>query len=186
MFSLTGDSDEWIGYILFSNEDRINSYYQEAYHQTRILLEKYKNKYLNLNNKRELERLTNLILNSNNINDIRLILEKLKSPLTELDQAIINSMLIDYNNKMDQFLNQLPEYFYLDVVIALPKDEEINLKYENKNTDINYLVESKYYGFIGESLSLANELIKDNFMDIPILLRNNDNFIEVNKVYKKK
>lgn len=182
-YFLTGDCGEWIGYVLLSNENRVNGYYHFACQKILDLLSAFKNKFDDSINEQELERLKRLInensnsssistfleevilslkkmaildsLNSycfevdnqiskeeleklkvfmssnRNVNDIKMMIEEVFVKLNQLGVVpiqVINKMIADYYIQLQQYLLQFPEYLYLDVVIALPMGEEINIK----------------------------------------------------------
>lgn len=236
-YFLTGDGDEWIGYVLLSNENRVNSYCSFACEKILNLINDFRNKFGDSVNENELERLERLInenssnsninaileevifslkrlsvlnffdsfkfklddqknkkefeilekLIANNIysNDMVIVLEEMFS-LIKLDIPyfeLLDNMFLNYHNQLQDYLCKFPDYFYLDVVIALPDGEKINIKKENGDSklDVNLLAESKYYRFIQEAFAKVEEEIELNFKDVPILLRkDNKNVFLVN------
>lgn len=232
-YLLTGDSKEWIGYVLFSNEDRVNSYYQYAYQITLYLLHHIRTKYVDelkhleklmhdsedtfdkrmvveevlfslkkisvLNflesleselayreNKMELINLKTIIEKDSNPRNMMTIVDKVFSLLVNLgvkDCCCMNNMLLNYQDKLQNYLENFPNYFYLDIVIALPKEEEIYLQKENNNFSLNVdlLAELKYYGFIQEVFNKVEKVIQQRFKNIPILVkRENEDIYLVN------
>lgn len=185
-YFLTGDSGEWIGYVLFSNENMVNGYHHFACEKMLDLLNDFRNKCDDFNDKKELDRLESLINENTNSHIIGIILEEVTSSLKQLKNyptELVDNMIMDYNVQLQQYLLDFPEYFYLDVVIALPVDEELNIKKEFDDSDfsVNMLAEFKYYGFIREAFTSVEEEIKQNFRSIPILLREeNKNIFLVN------
>lgn len=185
MYMLTGQFDEWIGYVLFSNADRINSYKDYAYQN-----------YLQLFNALPLQYLTSSKCHEFVKEQKEFIKDFSLSELDNMTKNIMNTFSIptvskkieSYYLDLQSYLESFPDYFYLDVVIALPKEEEANLKREfsSNGYNINLLVENKYYGFIQETLKLVEDKIEESFIDIPIFLRKDDkSTILVNRNLKK-
>lgn len=237
-YFLTGDCGEWIGYVLLSNENRVNGYYRFAFQKTLDLLKDFRNKFGNSVNAKALdyleklinknsgspgicvfleeaiislkkmvilenlnsfysvmgglidnetlEKLKDFMLSNYNISDISVIVEELFSKLNQLKVSsvqIIDQMISDYYLQLQQYLVQFPNYLYLDVVIALPKEEKISIQKENRgsNLNVNQLAELKYYGFIAETFAKVEEEIQQNFNNIPIFLgEENKNVFLVN------
>ena len=166
-YLLTGDSGEWIGYVLFSNEHRVHGLYHHAYNK---LLEILDNNCIGVTNINIIkDRLKTCLSNSS-------FLKQADEVLVKLSNYIDADIIEDYYNSLQEFLVCYPDYFYLDVVIGLPLDEKYKLLAENHNSLLNpnLLVESKYYGFIQEVLSQVDSLIKSDFNNIPIFLREDD------------
>lgn len=179
-YLLTGDTDDWIGYVLLSNPDLVNSYFDFSCKEAMHLLIDFKNKFKNQKNYLLFEKLERLLTIEKNSTHVSLILEEVIESLNNLNVIDTNfkkKRLEIYQNNLQSFLNDFPKYFYLDVVISLPKEEEIYLMKENKNMNINLLAERKYYGFIQEVLSKVEREIEHNFKDTPILVMHNQNLI---------
>lgn len=238
MYALTGDCEEWIGYVLLSNENRVNGYFRTAYENTLLLLENYKTQFKNANNQEKLGDLEKLIIQNDKSDNFREIVEEVTSSLKKLSvleflnnmKSKLNSqrnqaeltrleyfidksydsrewsavlekllsllnqsnipyfqtmydMFSNYWEQLQQYLDSYPSYFYLDVVIALPKEEQITIQKENAHLRLSadLLAESKYYGFIQEALATVEEEIKQRFHNVPILLsKENQNVFFVN------
>ena len=166
-YLLTGDSGEWIGYVLFSNEHRVHGLYHCAYNKILEILDNNYTGDIDVNLIKE--RLKTCLSNNSFLKQVDEVLVKLSN---YIDPAIIE----DYYNSLQEFLACYPDYFYLDVVIGLPLDEKNKLLAENPNSLLNpnLLVEAKYYGFIQEVLSQVDGLIKSDFNNIPVFLREDD------------
>lgn len=165
-YLLTGDKGEWIGYVLFSNENRVNGYFNFACDRMIDLLNYFK---IVLGNSFDFEHLEKLIEENRDTHCISMILEETLSKLKQIS-GVSEELLDSYNEDLQKYLFEFPEYFYLDVVITLPVDEIVQLK-KDFNSNINILIEQKHPDFISESIKKAQELIKENFKDIPIFLR---------------
>lgn len=175
-YLLTGDMDEWIGYVLFSNPDLVTSYFEFACHESLELLGNFRNIFMNKSNYLLFERLERLLTVERKSTHISIILEEFIISLNSLevfDVSIKEKMLSSYHEKLLEYLKNFPDYYYLDIVISLPLAEQFNLKKENPELDlsVNLLAEKKYYGFIQEVLSKVEEEIQTNFFSIPILIR---------------
>ena len=230
MYFLTGDAGEWIGYVLFSNENLIQGYYHFAklklldlINNMRTLLNHsdYEKEFDRLEelcspnnalsnsalvleetifslkkicvlnglhniqseisgwNKQELESFQTLIMQDSFPNDSENILEKILARFKQLDLPqirLIDSMFSNYYEQIQEYLLYAPNYFYLDIVLALPKHEESILTVENQGSSLStdLLAERKYYGFIREAISVVEEEINKNFRDAAILLKEKD------------
>ena len=166
-YLLTGDSGEWIGYVLFSNEHRVHGLYRSAYNK---ILEILDNNYIgDIDINIIKDRLKTCLSSSS-------FLKQVDEVLVKLSNYIDTDIIEEYYNSLQEFLVCYPDYFYLDVVIGLPLDEKNKLLAENPNSLLNpnLLVEAKYYGFIQEVLSQVDGLIKSDFNNIPVFLREDD------------
>lgn len=90
--------------------------------------------------------------------------------------TIVYKKIESYYLDLQSYLESFPDYFYLDVAIALPKEKEANFKREfsSNGYNINLLVENKYYGFIQKILKLVEDKIEESFSNITIFLRKDD------------
>ncbi len=170
MYMLTGDSNEWIGFVLFSNENRVKGLRYYAYSYFLECLDRLE-ELIPSDITQEIVKLVTDQKNQNVLfNTIDESFENLSS--------IINPSIIDlekksYRKKLDDVLNEFADYMYLDTFISLPNDEKIKIRLENEtsNLDENQLVEKKYYGFIQETLGLVENLIQNSFNGIHIILK---------------
>lgn len=181
-YLLTGDSNEWIGYILFSNPDLVKSYFEYAYYETIILLDTFQKEFENDNNQNIFKKLRNLTTKLKKTIRISVIIDEVVAALTDLEVLNSNTkaeILSNYHQKLENYFNSFPNYYYLDVVISLPLEEEFILKKENINSILstNSLAERKYYGFIQEVLSKVDDEIQKSFPSIPILIKGYNNKI---------
>lgn len=179
MYFLIGDSQEWIGYVLFSNEDLINDYYQFICQKTLNLLDIYKTDFIGIINREELERLKTLILKNDHGTNIGWLLEEISMSFEKMDimnNTKASTMFEKYQKELQNYLVQFPKYFYLDIVISLSKEEASDFEKESyeKKVDIGQLVESKYYGFIQETFNKVEKEVENHFKDVPILIKRND------------
>lgn len=137
--------------------------------------------------KQELESLKDLIMQDGFSNDEKNILEKVLSRFRQLEIPqiqLIDTMFSNYYKQIQEYLLSFPNYFYLDIVIALPKQEESILIAENQESSLgtDLLAERKYYGFIREAISVVEAEISENFRDAVILLKEkNRNYFLVNE-----
>ncbi len=180
MYLLVGDSNDWIGYVLFSNQDKVSKYYEYSYQQTILLLDSIRSIF-DANLHQKLQFLYESLRESKNTLYRGYTLQEIVNSLKQLsfstsDFSSIDNLVHIYEQNLMEYLYQLPNYFYLDVVIALPEEETLILQRKNQNSSIdnNLLVEEKYYGFIRESLSLVSNEIKKEFHNIPIILKSSD------------
>lgn len=178
-YFLTGDSNEWIGYVLFSNSDLVEGYSQFVYQETFMLLQHFQNEFENEKNQVLFEKLRKLINAEEQSNRMNPLVEDIISVLSNLEVSDTSTkleMISDYNKKLQDYLSEFPDYYYLDIVIALPSEEEIYLKRENKDShlSVNLLAERKYYGFIQEVLAKVEKEIQQHFPDTPILIKQED------------
>lgn len=163
-YLLIGDNDEWIGYILFHNDDLIKRYIDVVEVELRKLLLGLKWK---IRNKKIIEKINILFkeLNNRKFSDT-VNLNSLKESIELLNILCINEdsknsiYFSEYYSNIFTYLYSFEEYYYLDIVIGLP----LNVKTNE--------IESKYYGFIREAYHNVEELIKEEFNDIPIVLKN--------------
>lgn len=171
MYLLTGDKKEWIGYVLFYNDDRVDGYNRFAFTQFLHLLEEVS---LLSNDSIQSDKLTELkneiFTNGYSSNFISILNEAVDSVREISNNIDIEDIIAEYYYQLDKYLELFPKYLYLDIVIALPIEEDKVRKYSTKN-ETNLLIESKYCGFIREALNIVDEEIKSRFSDIPILLR---------------
>lgn len=148
-------------------------------------------------NRDEVSILEDFISKSYDLYDCGIIFDKLFSLFNNSNISCFQSiydMFLDYWKKLGDYLENLPKYFYLNVVIALPIEDEIRFYSDsmNSNLNINQLAELKYYGFIREALMRVEDEINQKFSDIPIFLENgsdfsiNDSSIKsyIKKIYK--
>lgn len=175
-YFLTGDSNEWIGYVLFFNSDLIEGYSQLVYQETLVLLQYFQEEFGNEENYHLFEKLKKLIMIEKQSTRLNPLMEDIISALSSLevsDTSVQLEMLSNYHKKLQDYLNEFPDYYYLDIVISLPLEEENYLKRENEGSDLNVdlLAERKYYGFIQEVLSKVEKVIEQNFKDTPILIK---------------
>lgn len=175
-YLLTGDEDEWIGYVLFSNSDLVTSYFDFSYHESLNLLNDFRNTFMNTSNYSLFEKLEMLLTVEKHSTHISIILNEFITSLNSLevfDVSIKEKMISSYQERLLEYLKRFPDYYYLDIVISLPLEEPFHLKKENPESslNINLLGEKKYYGFIQEVLFRVEEEIQMNFSDIPILIR---------------
>lgn len=181
-YLLTGDEDEWIGYVLFSNSDLVTSYFDFAYRESLELLNNFREVFINESNHFLFEKLENLLTIEKESTRISLILEEFLMSLNDLEVSNVflkEKMISSYQERLLEYLKKFPDYYYLDAVISLPLGEQFNLIRENPNSglSINLLGEKKYYGFIQEVLSKIEEEIQKQFSDIPILIKQDSNKI---------
>lgn len=175
-YFLTGDSNEWIGYVLLFNSDLIEGYSQLVYQETLILLQQFQKEFGNEANYHLFEKLKKLITIEKQSTRMNPLIEDIISTLNDLavsNTSVKLEMLSNYHKKLQDYLNEFPDYYYLDIVISLPLEEEIYLKRENQGSDlsVDLLAERKYYGFIQEVLSKVEKVIEQNFKDTPILIK---------------
>lgn len=175
MYLLTGDNNEWIGYVLFSNENRVEGYNRFAFSQFLHLLEEAA---LLSNDSIQSDKLTELkneIFNSGGSSNFVSILNQAIESVREINNSSnIDDIIYEYYYQLDKYLEVFPRYLYLDIVIALPKEEETKVKKTSSKNESSLSVESKYCGFIRETLDLVASEIKNKFSDIPIFLREDD------------
>lgn len=184
-YLLTGDSDEWIGYVQFFNPTLITAYYHFAYQETLALLNKFCTYFKTKNNYLLFDKLKRLLIVEKDSTHISILLEK---TITELKNLIVidcdkkEKMFSTYYHRLNNFLENFPKYYYLDVVISLPLEEQFSLEKENKETRLScdLLAERKYYGFIQEVLSIVEKEIEKNFNNTTILVKKDDEIISVN------
>lgn len=132
-------------------------------------------------NYNKLDKFKQIIEESYNSYDYNMALDKLFALLNNSNNSIfqdIYDMFLDYLKQIEEYLNKLPFYYYLNVVIALPREEEIFFQNESNSSkiDINKLVELKYYGFIYEALVRVENEINQKFSDVPIFLENGSGY----------
>lgn len=168
MYLLIGDSNDWIGYVLFSNENKVDFVRNNSIQFIKekiINISSNPNKYLNI--------LDQNIMSPNLFDIISEIIDELKKELT-LEE--INNLENEYKSIIENSLASYLNYYNLDIVICLEKNEKTTLKLENKDStnSIDELVEKKYYGFIQETFKLVEEEIKKFYNDSYIVLRNDD------------
>lgn len=170
MYMLTGDSNEWIGFVLFSNENRVKSLRYHAYNYFLECLDRQKNLIPEKVSKEMIKTITNQKEQNVLFSTIDECFEYLS---TIIGSSIISLEKQAYNEKLDSLLNDFANYMYLDTFISLPKDEKVRIRLENEksNLDENELVEKKYYGFIQETLGLVENLIQNSFNGIHIILK---------------
>lgn len=173
MYMLTGQFDEWIGYVLFSNADRINSYKDYAYQNYLQLFNTLPLQYLTSSKCHEFVKAQKEFIKDFSLPELD---NMTKNIMNTFSIPTVSKKIESYYLDLQSYLKSFPDYFYLDVAIALPKEEEANLKREfsSNGYNINLLVENKYYGFIQETLKLVEDKIEESFIDIPIFLRKDD------------
>ena len=170
MYMLTGDSNEWIGFVLFSNENRVKSLRYHAYNFFLECLDRQKH----LIPEKVSEEMVKIVTNQKEQNVLFSTIDECFEYLsTIIGSSIISLEKQAYNEKLDSLLNDFANYMYLDTFISLPKDEKVRIRLENEKSDLdeNELVEKKYYGFIQETLGLVENLIQNSFNGIHIILK---------------
>lgn len=185
-YMLTGDHNEWIGYVMFSNEYFLTGL---RYHAYNII----KNMINNLNlDAKTIDKLLNMLEESKDkavvfstINSIFEILTKYFS------MDFVDELKCKYYASLNDVNDYYVNFYVLDVVISLPGDEKIRLRNENKESylDIDSLAERKYYGFIQETLALVEKEISEKFKNIHIILNREGEYaflIDSSSFIKKK
>jgi len=168
-YLLVGDNEEWIGYILFHNAEYVNSYIKTVQSELKKLLSSLIGI---VKDKKILEDIYILLkdLNNNQYNKTtelsRLEKEiKILNSRCRQENEITSICFNEYNNNIFNYLYSFDEYYYLDIVIGLPLDTKTEE------------VESKYYGFISETYSIVEKIIRESFYNIPIILKNTNSTI---------
>lgn len=179
MYLLIGDSNEWIGYVLLYNDDLINGYKNFAFSKLLYLLGDIDNLIFDVKSRKKLSEIRNLLYqNRESPNFLSLLYDSISSLRDISDSMQADDIITEYYYQLNNYLKMAPKYLYLDVVIALPKDEKIiNI---NKNDNVNLLMENKYYGFISETMALIEAEINRNFSNTPIFLQNGSEMYAVN------
>lgn len=170
MYMLTGDRNEWIGFVLFSNENMVKGL---RYHAYNYFLESL-NKLRTLISQDELDEITKIVTDQKDQNVLFTTIDEYFKYLSSIiDSSIVNLEKESYRQNMDTILNDFADYMYLDTFISFPSDEKIKIRTENpaSNLDVNQLVEKKYYGFIQETLGLVENLIQKSFSEMHIILK---------------
>ena len=141
MYLLTGDKKEWIGYVLFYNDDRVDGYNRFAFTQFLHLLEEVS---LLSNDSIQSDKLTELkneiFTNGYSSNFISILNEAVDSVREISNNIDIEDIIAEYYYQLDKYLELFPKYLYLDIVIALPIEEDKVRKYSTKN-ETNLLIE---------------------------------------------
>ena len=172
MYMLTGDSNEWIGFVLFSNENKVKGLRYCACKSFFEVLNRLE-KYVPIN---ELEKIKTYVESIEDQNYLFTIIDECFEYLSKfVDIELINLERENYKEKLNCFLNDFTNYMYLDTFISLPIDEKIKICLENESgkKDADELVEKKYYGFIQETLGLVENLINSSFTGKHIILKPN-------------
>lgn len=160
MYLLTGDNNEWIGYVLFSNVDRVIGFNHFAFSQFLTLLADISLVVNSSIYTSEFTEIENEIFKNIDSSNFVSILNQAILYLKEIvGSSRIDDIISEYYYQLDSYLQNFPEYLYLDIAICLPDSNDANL-----------LVETKYYGFIRETLELVDKEIRNKFFNIPILL----------------
>lgn len=170
MYMLTGDSNEWIGFVLFSNENRVKGLRYHAYNYFLESLDRLKR----LIPEKVSEEMIKIVTDQKRQNVLFSTIDECFEYLSSIvSSSIISSEKDSYKKKLDDVLNDFADYMYLDTFISLPKDEKIKIRLENEQSDLDedQLVEKKYYGFIQETLGLVENLIQNSFDGIHIILK---------------
>lgn len=180
MYLLTGDSNDWIGYVLFSNENKVNFIRNTAIQFLKdkiftLLNEEYFINKVKLNE--YIDLLTQSIMKPNLFEIITNILKEIKIYMREEEYQ---NLIKEYELLMEKSLTDFLNYYNLDIVICLEKNAKLTLREENKDSicSENELVEKKYYGFIQETFKLVEQEIIDRFSNSYIVLKNDD-YVEV-------
>lgn len=187
MYMLTGDNNEWIGYVLFSNEMLVKGSRYFAYKFVLNLLESINKIY---NSGEIFQMIEKLEQNK----ERALIFEIIEDIFKNLTNIIGESSVIEIKNRFyidfDSYLEEQYEFYNLDVVISLPLNERVEMiKSSTDSNNINILVEQKYYGFIRETLKLVEDLINRDYKGKQIFLRKDNErvfMINSNRVLNKK
>ena len=165
-YLLTGNNNEWIGYVLFHNSDLINGYIKNIEVELRKLLLRLKEIICDV----KIIETINLLLKELNNHEFSstVCLNELEDKIKFLHDSCIKKnekstiCFSEYYANVFNYLYNFNEYYYLDIVIGLPLDTKINE------------IELRYYGFIKEVYSNIEKLVKEKFKDIPIVLKNTD------------
>lgn len=165
-YLITGDSGEWIGYVLFHNVDFINGYINNIKLELEKLLLKLKQSITDNKVLKDIDLLLDDLYHNkySDTTSLSLLEEKiqlLKSSCTN-EKNQIYDYFREYEANNFMYLYNFDNYYYLDIIIGLNLD--------TKKEDI----ELKYYGFIREVYQRVEELILDKFIDIPIVLKSSD------------
>lgn len=172
-YLLTGDSGEWIGYVMFHNEDLVNGYLETVQLELKKLLLKLKNI---IKSEKVLDDINKLLVELNNcLFSTTVSLSKLEDRLNILRDGCVNennennSCFKEYYSNISKYLYDFDKYYYLDIVISLPLNVE-----KGK-------IEANYYGFVREVCNDVEKLIQDKFNSIPIFLKSmNSEFSLIN------
>ena len=163
-FMIVGDNNDWLGYVLFYNNDFLQSYLKYYYFELKLLLERIKFFTFDSN-------ILNIVYDF--IDDLLKIksidttyLSKFNERIDFLKNACVGnddilSLFCDFSNNISDYIKEFKEYYYLDIAIGLPLDTK------------EKQIENLYYGFIREVYCEVEKLINDYFKDIPIILSNN-------------
>lgn len=187
MYMLTGDNNEWIGYVLFSNEMLVKGSRYFSYKFVLNLLESI-NKIYNSDD------IGKMIQELEQNKDRAIIFEIIEEIFDKLENIIDKSSVDRIRNhfyiSFDSFLEEQCEFYNLDVVISLPLEERVEMRMaSNDSSNINILVEQKYYGFIRETLKLVEDLINRDYKGKQIFLRKDNEtvfMINSNTILNKK
>jgi len=169
-YLLTGDSGEWIGYVLLYNHELVNGYLEVVQLELERLLLKLKNIVVNDNIDRLLNDLRNGVFSSTS--NLSLLREELSLLKVTLGCDKVNTYFDDYDNNVLDYLASFKEHYYLDIVVGLPlgtRRDEVKLD---------------YLDFINEAFKLVDEIIIDKFSNIPIFKSNKELYTDYQKVKK--
>lgn len=187
MYMLTGDDNEWIGYVLFSNEMLVKGSRYFYYKFVLNLLESI-NKIYNSN---EIDQMIQELEQNKDRAIIFEIIEEIFVKLENImDKSSVDRIRNHFYISFDSYFEEQCEFYNLDVVISLPLNERVEMRMaSNDSNNINILVEQKYYGFIRETLKLVEDLINRDYKDKQIFLRKDNEIvfmINSNKILNKK
>lgn len=175
MYMLTGDNNEWIGYVLFSNEMLVKG---SRYFSYKFVI----NSLESINKIYNSDEILQMIQELEQNKDCAIIFEVIENIFDKLenimDKSSVDSFRNRFHNNFDLYLKEQCEFYNLDVVISLPLNERTEMRMENNDlSNINILVEQKYYGFIRETLKLVEDLINRDYSGKQIFLRKDNEIV---------